>query len=552
MGVTTGVAGGPAATGDLGLGREAFARRSWAAARDHLTRADPATLGAQDWHSLGTAAYLAGDRHTAVRAWQQAFTLHNGAGEHVAAAMDAYWVAYVHNTTGNQAVGGGWVARALRLLEGEPDDAEPRGFLAIHEFHRHLAAGDLVAATDCGRRALAIGQRWGNGDLTAFGLVSQGRMLIYTGRVPEGLALLDEAMACLTAGEVSAIGAGNIYCAMIEGCQEISDFRRMTEWTEALTRWCVEQPDLVPFTGQCAVHRGQILRAHGSFGEALEELDRAAERYAADGMDPAVGVALHERGEVLRALGDLDGADAAYARAAAYGVEPQPGQSLLWLARGRTAAALASARRLASEPADPVARSRRLPGIVEILLAAGELAQARAVADDLVDLASAFGCEALSATGAYWAGTVTLAEGDAASALPQLRRAWKAWIDLGARYDAAWARARIGLALRALADEDSTASELAVAARTFAELGAQPARQAVAAWMAPASLPDGLTAREVEVLRLVAGGHSNPQVAAALFLSEKTVARHLSNIFAKTGATSRTAAVTYAHQHDLV
>ncbi|HEX5428380.1 MAG TPA: response regulator transcription factor, partial [Pedococcus sp.] len=172
-------------------------------------------------------------------------------------------------------------------------------------------------------------------------------------------------------------------------------------------------------------------------------------------------------------------------------------------------------------------------------------------ADDLVGLASGFCCDAVTASGAFWSGTVSLAEGDASSALPQLRRAWKLWIDLGARYDAAWARARIGLALRALGDEGSATSELTVAARTFAELGAGPARQAVADLLVPASLPDGLTAREVEVLRLVATGQSNPQVAAALFLSEKTVARHLSNIFGKTGVTSRTAAAAYAHQHDL-
>jgi DNA-binding NarL/FixJ family response regulator len=357
-------------------------------------------------------------------------------------------------------------------------------------------------------------------------------------------------MACLTNGEVSAIASGNIYCAMIEGCQEISDYRRMSEWTDALTRWCEPQTGLITFTAQCAVHRGQILRAHGSFREALEELERAEQRYAASGMDAAVGVALYERGEVLRALGDLDGAEAAYEQAGGHGFEPQPGLSLAWLARGRTSAAVASATRLLDEPAGPVQRARRLPAVVQVLVAGGEAVAARRAVDELIALAESFGCEALSAEAGYAGGLALLAEDHPGEALAPLRRAWKTWIGVGARFDAARARVQIALAFRAMGDEESAVSELSVAERAFAELGTTSA-QREAARLRGAALPDGLSAREVEVLRLVARGQSNPQVAAALFLSDKTVARHLSNIFAKTGVTSRTAAATYAHQHDL-
>ncbi len=344
--------------------------------------------------------------------------------------------------------------------------------------------------------------------------------------------------------------AGHVYCSMIEGCQEIADYQRMSEWTEALTRWCDEQPGLVPFTGQCAVHRGQILRAHGSFHAALDELTLAAERYAANGMDPAVGLALYERGEVLRTLGDLEGAEAAYDEAMAHGHEPQPGLSLLWLARGRTAASVSSLRRLLEDARDPVARSRRLGAAVEILCAAGELDEARAASDELLAIAESFGCSGVTATASYAAGLVALATDDPTASVTHLRRAWKCWIDLGARYDAARARVRIAMALRALGDTVSATSELSVAQRTFAELGAAPARREVERLLAT-GLPDGLTAREVEVLRLVAGGRSNAEIAAGLFLSEKTVARHLSNIFTKTGVTSRTAAASYAYGHDL-
>lgn len=234
MGATPDVVGGHDTADDLGLGREAFARHAWGAAREHLARADPALLAPQDWHALATAAYLVADWDTAVRAWQEAFAQHTAASEPLAAAMDAQWIALVHHASGSPAVARGWVARGHRLLEGQADDAEARGFLLVHEFYRHLEGGDLAAASECSRQVLGIGQRWGNGDLTAFGLVSQGRMLIYGGQVRDGLALLDEAMACLTAGEVSPITAGSIYCAMVEGCQEVSEYHRMTEWTEAL------------------------------------------------------------------------------------------------------------------------------------------------------------------------------------------------------------------------------------------------------------------------------------------------------------------------------
>ena len=267
MGDTRDVARGRQTTGDLESGRKAFAARAWAAARDHFGRADPGTLTPVDWHSLATAASLVADRDSAIRAWQQAFTLHSTAGDRVAAAMDAQWIAYVHSTSGNVAVGGGWVARGLRLLEGEPEDAEPWGLLpdAPAEVAVELA-GDIASAAECGRQVLAIGQRWRNGDLTAFGPVSQGRMLIYSGQVPEGLTLLDEAMVGLAAGEVSPIGSGNIYCAMIEGYQEISDYRRMTQWTDALNRWCEAKPTWCPLPASAPSTAGRFCAPRAHFG----------------------------------------------------------------------------------------------------------------------------------------------------------------------------------------------------------------------------------------------------------------------------------------------
>ena len=538
------------AVDELTAGREAYARRAWAEAREILSRADPATLGAEDQRALGTAAYLSGDRDAAIRALERAHSLSAASGDRRSAALDAHHLAMLFFDRGQPAVSAGWLARGERLIEDEPDDALERGYLLINEMFRQVASGNVPGVAACCERIAAIGRKWEDSNLIAFALVNSGRALIYSGRVLEGLTRLDEAMVALATGEVSPIIAGIVYCTMIDACQELADYRRMDEWTAVLTRWCDDQPELVAYTGQCAVHHGQILRARGSYHEALDELARAVQRYAANGMDTAVGLAVYERGEVLRTLGNLDAAEAAYEEAATYGHEPQPGLSLLWLARGRTGAAVASVHRLLGEARDPVTRSRRLSAAVEILITAGRVDEAREAADELVSIAESFECESVWSMAAYAAGLVALADNDPAASLMHLRRAWKGWIEMGARYDAARARVRIGLALRALGDEVSATSELSVARRTFTELGAEPARREVDRLLAT-GLPDGLTSREVEVLRLVATGRSNPQIAGALFLSEKTVARHLSNIFTKTGATSRTAAAAYAHEHDL-
>ena len=380
----------------------------------------------------------------------------------------------------------------------------------------------------------------------ANGLNAQGRMLLYSGRVPEGLALLDEAMVGISTGEVSPIFAGEIYCSLIEACQEVSDYGRAAEWTSALTSWIEAQPGLVPFTGQCAVHRGQIMRVRGAFAEAVEEFTLATERYAAADTPAPAGLAMAECGEVLRILGDLPAAEAAYERAVGFGYEAQPGRSLLWLDRGRTAAAVGAVNRLLAEPLDPVHRSQLLPGAVEVLLGAGEVDRAAQPSPtSWPPSRTTFGCAALQAMAAYARGRVLLAGGQAELAVPELRRAMAGWRSLDAPYEAARARLQLGLALRVLADEESATAEIAAARATFGTLGAAPAEREAARLLGTAH-PSGLTDREVEVLRLVARGSSNPEIATTLVLSEKTVARHLSNIFTKLDVGSRTAAAAFA------
>lgn len=536
---------------DLLRARAAYDRRDWLAAYGSLSRAGGDSLDADDFGRLATAAYLVGRRNDCVQALQRAYQLHIDAGDVPAAVRVAFWLGLVLQSSGEAAVGGGWVGRAERLLAGVSGDSVERGYVLIHVMFRHIFAGDLGAALKLAEQVADYGRRYTDPDLVAMGLSGQGRILLYLGRVQEGLALLDEAMVGVAAGEVSTIFAGNVYCTMIEGCQEISDFDRAARWTSALTAWCDEQSGLVAFTGQCAVHRGQIMRAQGAFDEALTELDLAVRRYEHARTMDAAGLAMTERGDVLRMRGDFDAAGEAYERASAFGYEPQPGLALLWLAQGRTAAAVAATRRKLSETAGPVHRSGLLPAAVRILLAAGHHDEAAGLADELRSIAAAFGCPPVQARADHARADVALAAGDPAAALPLLRRERTVWERLEARYDIAYCRTLLGRALRALGDDETALAELAAAQRAFAGLGAEPAAREVAALIHP-TFPNGLTEREVEVLRLVAAGKTNPEIAKLLVLSEKTVSRHLSNIFTKIDVTTRTSAAAFAYEHHLV
>ena len=332
---------------DLELARAKYERGDWAAAYAAWADVPLDELGAAELEGLGTAAHLLGRHQICVQALQRAYQLHLGAGDRAAACRSAFWLGMVFSENGDAAVAAGWAARAQRLLDDLGGDVVEGGYVALLAMHRHLVAGALPEARVSAQSVVSHGRRFGDRDLTAVGLAALGRLTLYAGRVPDGLALFDEAMASVTAGEVtSPIFAGNVYCVMIEGCQEVSDLGRAAAWTAALTRWCSEQPGLIAFTGQCAVHRGQIMRLHGAFPAAITEFDAAVRRYLASPTTAPAGVALAERGDVQRLLGELEAAEASYEQATDLGYEPQPGLALLWLARGRTPAALAAVRRL--------------------------------------------------------------------------------------------------------------------------------------------------------------------------------------------------------------
>jgi DNA-binding NarL/FixJ family response regulator len=537
---------------ELHRAREAYERREWVATYRALSDLDGADLRPDDFMALGTTAYLLGRRNDCVQAAQRAYQAYLDQGETLGAVRAACALTLVLWMGGEVAVGGGWQARAERLLDEVTEDAVERGYMYDVALIGHVIKGEFAEAVAIAPKITDYGRRYRDADLLALGVHSEGRLLVYSGQVAEGLQRLDEAMVGVMAGQVSPIAAGRVYCSTIETCQDVSDLGRASEWTHALTTWCDDQPGLVAFTGQCAVHRGQLMRFHGAYPDALEELARAVERYTLAGGDPALGLAHAERGDILRLMGKYPAAQQAYDEAARFGNQAQPGRALLWSAEGRTEPAASAIRRALGEAGDPVHRSKLLPGAVEVLLAAGADDDAAAHAEELAGIAKSFGCAALRAAAETATARVALARADADAALVAARLAITEWASLSVTYEVASCRVLVGRALRLIGDQESAAEELAEARKTFVELGSVPAAREADALFGRAETPGGLSPREMEVLRLVAAGKSNPEIAATLVLSEKTVARHLSNIFVKLDVGSRTGAAAFAYAHRLI
>jgi tetratricopeptide (TPR) repeat protein len=372
---------------DLHRAREAYERRDWLSAYRTLSDLDESELAAGDFTALATTAYLLGRRNDCVQASQRAYQVNTEQGDLLAAARSALWLAMVLFEGGEAAIAGGWMERARRLLDEVEGDVVDRGYLLQLLAYGHIIRGEFAPAAASVAQVQDYGRRFHDPDLLAVGLSFQGRLEIYSGRVADGLRVLDEAMVAVLTGEVSPVFSGLVYCSAIEACQEVSDFGRAGEWTHALSTWCDSQPGLVAFTGQCAVHRGQLMRLHGAYADALAELERAATRYATMGGHPAIGMACYERGETHRLRGEFDAAELAYDQASAYGHPVQPGRALLWLGGGRVEDAAAASRRLLGEVTDPVHRSALLPAIVEVLVASGNLEIGAETVQELSELA---------------------------------------------------------------------------------------------------------------------------------------------------------------------
>jgi DNA-binding CsgD family transcriptional regulator len=540
----------------LARGRAAFDRDAWAEACRELGSADAGrALEADDLQRLATAAYLVGEDALATDALTRAHARFLEQGDSIRAARSAIWLAFfLAENPGSGAQAGGWLARAQRLLEECGRDCVERGFLLCSQAFRRAMSGDVPAAVAAYEEAASIAARFRDRDVMALARHGQARGLVRLGRRDAGFALMDEVMVAVAGGEVSPMITGVVYCSVISACYDVFDVRRAQEWTTALSSWCAAHPDMVPFRTQCLVRRSELLQLHGEWSDAFAEARRAADWCARTPSGPAAGAACYQQGELHRLRGECDRADEWYRRASQAGRKPYPGLALLRLAQGELDAAEAAVHRMLLEIPESRGRARVLSACVDVLLARGDVEGARRAVDELTSIAVELDAPFLHASAAHAAGSVLLGEGDAVRALTSLREAGRLWQELDAPYEIARVRVSIGRVYRRMGDEEGAQMEFEAALEHFDRLGATPDAAAAAALVnrAAASATGPLTGRELEVLRLVAAGKTNRTIGAELAISEKTVARHMSNIFTKLDLTSRAAATAYAYEHKLL
>jgi DNA-binding CsgD family transcriptional regulator len=528
-----------------------FDRRRWDRAFAELSAIQLEDLDVEDLERLAISAYMVGREDACEEAWIAAHNVWLRRGEPERAARCAFWQALGLFFRGHLAPAQGWVARAGRLLEEDRGDGVEKAWLKMFVALPRLFEGK----TDVYSRYVEAGdiaERFADADASMFARLCRGYALILQGRHLEGMELLDEVMVSVTADEVSPMLAGIAYCQVITLCQRVFDLRRAREWTEALARWCDSQPGLVPFRGNCLVHRCEIFQLQGAWTEALDSARKACESLAGPPAWDTLGSAYYQLGEIQRLRGAHAEAEQSYRQASLAGRDPEPGMSLLRLAQGRLDLALPAIQRALHETQDRLMRCRLLPAAIQILLEGKDVVAARTAADELAGIAAELDSVYLDALAAHGLGAVLLAEDDPKAALSTLRAAQRSWRDLKAPHPEACVRLLIGIACRALGDGASARLEFEASQGALEELSAVPDLVRLAQITGSSRHPGPLSRRESEVLQLVAAGKSNRVIADELFISEKTVARHLNNIFTKLQLSSRSEATAYAFKHGLV
>ncbi len=533
-------------------GRAAYAAERWEDAFRLLSHVDDEiVLDGDDLERLGRAAYMLGRDDLYVAALERAHRTHLDAGRTPAAVRCTWWIGHSHLFRGQPARADGWFATGERLLAGSDEQCVERGYLLIPVWLRQMGAGDWAGGLETARAAAAIGEEYDDLDLAWLARDDQARALVKLGRLGEAMRLVDELLVAVEAGSLSPVVTGIVLCNTVDFAREATELRHAREWTDALTTWCGGRPQMVSHLGLCLVHRAELSHLGGDPAGALEQARRAAETYTAGALNRiALGKAYYCQAEVHRLQGRLREADDCYRQASRHGCPPDPGAALLRLAEGRPDVAAAMIRRAMLERVEPLQRAALLPAYVEVMIVDDDLDAARAASDQLATIAASWGTEALrAATGAARA-AVSLAEGDSVAALESARHSWQIWDALDAPLEAARARLLVALACRALSDDESARMEAEAAREVFSGLGA--VRELAAVEHAFPVAGSVLSPREVEVLRLVAAGHGNQQIAERLVVSQHTVARHVQNIYAKIGVSSRAAATAYAFDHRIL
>jgi DNA-binding CsgD family transcriptional regulator len=537
-----------------GVGRvgETVRTGPWLGVYEELSARDPVGLGAAELDALAEAAWWLCRADESIAARQRAYAAFRDAKDDRGAARTAGRLFHEHLYRGEGAVAVGWLRRGFRHLEGDPGCVE-WGWLEMAESELHLHQGPLDQAADGAAHAVQVARDHGDADLAAVAMQLQGRALVAQGRIPEGLGLLDEAMTAVLAGELAPLYTGWVYCSVILACKDLADLRRAGEWTEAARAWCDALPATTPYSqGLCRIYRGEVLALRGAWADAEAEMRRAHQELLPH-KPRGAAEASYGVGEVLRRRGELVGAEQAFMRAQQLGWEPQPGMALLRLAQGRVEAAAAALRSALAAPAvDRFGRARLLAAQVEVAIAAGRFDVAGQAVRELASIDDALHSAVVHATASMAQGSLHLAAGRPAAALEQLRGALGGWRELQLPYEEATARLLIGTTQRMLGDTEGGRIEIDAARAGFDRLGAAADARHAAALLQHRGSPRVLTDREVQVLRLVAAGKHNRDIAGALHLSEHTVARHMQNILAKLGVSSRAAATSSAIKHGLL
>ncbi|WP_141955817.1 helix-turn-helix transcriptional regulator [Actinoallomurus bryophytorum] len=541
-----------ACTGDAAIegAHAAFQHRDWAAVIERFAVVEHDRLSADDFRVLGEAAWWTGAGDDSSHALIEAYQRYRDEARPRRAAMMAMLLAAQHRIRGAGAVGSGWLSRARHLLRDEPECKEA-GYLLHHETLAATARGEFDDAVERAERLQEIGRRLDSPNLLALGLAAEGRALVKRGDAETGLPLLDEAMLTAIFDDLHLIWMGEVYRQLMDTCHELFDLGRAAEWTRVVCRRFANSLDAVSGRGICGVRRAHLLRMQGRWQEAEDQAALVVGESAHLSSD-VVGEAYYELGEIRRLRGDLGGAEDLFRRARALGRDAQPGLALLRLDQGRPGAAVMSIRSaLVAKDGNRLARARLCGAQIEIAIAVGDTETMGKAGQELWSASEVYGTSGLRAEAACGYGAISLASGKAEEALGFLHDACRLWQKIGAPYRVARTRLLIALAYRELDDQDAAALEFDAARDGFDRLGAALDARRLLALRRGTRLPAGLTEREAEVLRYVAAGDSNRRIATVLRLSEKTVARHLSNIFTKLGLSSRTAAAGYAFENGL-
>jgi len=542
-------------TEPLEQGKKAFKQQAWGDAYSYLSASDQESpLSAQDIELLATAAYLMGKREEVYDLWTRAHNLYLTSRDVESAVRCAFWLGFILLNKGESARGGGWIARARNLVHANKLDCVEQGYLLLPLALQSLAGGDPKTSLSHFEAAGKAGDRFHDPNLVTLSRLGKGQALIRMSKVQEGVTFLDEAMANVDSGVVSPVVAGIVYCGVIETCVNIFDLNRAREWTHALSDWCASQPQLMPYRGQCLIRRSEIMQLQGEWKLAIEEARKASELLSKPKGEPASGAAFYQLGELYRLKGDFIKAEEAYNQASRWGRKPQPGLALLRLVQGQLDNAEMAITHARKEAKQLRIRSRVLPAYIEIMLRINKVKRAREAVNELIRIANDLDAPLIHAIAAQSEGSVLLAEGQTDLAVDRLQHAISIWESLEARHENARTHLLLGNAYRKTGDEDTAKMEYEAAAWTFRQLEATPEFNRVKTLISGNSTTQrlGLTPRELQVLRLIADGKANKEIAKELFISERTVERHVSNIFDKLDVSSRTAATAYAFKQQLI